>query len=170
MIQSKINYYEIPGKSILNQDLIDLIGNSDPWISYYHFNLKSVSYDLLSKDPFFQWLNSRYQFQTGILRSDPYTCYDWHVDTLRKVGINLLINTDVRSACLFSRNKQQIVFDIEELKYQPNTYYLFNTQILHSVYNFENTRYLLSVEFIKDSTNLSFNQLMEDIDKNYRLT
>ena len=165
-----MNYYQVPGKSVLNQDLIDLINNPDPWVSYYYFNIKPVANDFLSKDPFFQWLNGRYQFQTGILRSDPYTCYDWHVDTVRKVSINMLINSDLRSVCVFSKNKQQTVFDIEELKYQQNIYYIFNTQIPHTIYNFEDTRYLLSVEFLKDSANLSFNHVMEDIDKNYRLT
>ena len=46
------------------------------------------------------------------------------------------------------------------------TYYLFNTQVEHTVYNFEATRYLLSIEFAKNRDELSFDQLMKDINGN----
>jgi hypothetical protein len=61
----------------------------------------------------------------------------------------------------------QTVFKIDELKYKPSTYYLFNTQVPHTVYNFETTRYLMSVEFAKDKDQLSFNDLLKDIQTNY---
>jgi len=35
------------------------------------------------------------------------------------------------------------------------------------VYNFETTRYLLSVEFAKDRDQLRFNDLLKDIQTNY---
>jgi hypothetical protein len=35
------------------------------------------------------------------------------------------------------------------------------------VYNFETTRYLMSVEFAKDKDELSFDDLLEDIKNNY---
>jgi hypothetical protein len=163
-------YYEILSKSVLTQELIDIANDSDPWVSYYYFNLKLVPREFLPKDPFLKWLASEYEFNIGILKLDPYVCYDWHTDSRRGVSINMLLTIEARSTCVFSKHKQGVVFSIEELIYKPDTYYAFNTQIPHTVYNFETTRYLLSIEFIKDSANLSFNHIMEDIDKNYRLT
>jgi hypothetical protein len=60
------------------------------------------------------------------------------------------------------------VFKIDELQYKPNTYYLFNTQVDHTVYNFESTRFLLSIEFQLDKDNLTFDQLLKDIKENYK--
>ena len=36
-----------------------------------------------------------------------------------------------------------------ECKYQPNQFFLYNTEILHSILNFEETRYIFSVIFEK---------------------
>jgi hypothetical protein len=103
----------------------------------------------------------------GIIKLDPYTCYDWHTDTRRGVGINMLLTTFDRSVCAFASNKEGTVFEIEELKYKPATYYIFNTQVPHTVYNFETTRYLMSVEFAKDKSELSFEDLLNDIRTQY---
>jgi hypothetical protein len=35
------------------------------------------------------------------------------------------------------------------------------------VYNFETTRYLMSIEFAKDKDELSFEELVKDIQQNY---
>jgi hypothetical protein len=38
----------------------------------------------------------------------------------------------------------------------------------HTVYNFETTRYLFSIEFEKDVDNLSFEELVNDVERNYK--
>jgi hypothetical protein len=79
----------------------------------------------------------------------------------------MLLTPRARSFCAFAPKKSEQVFKIEELPYKPMTYYLFNTQVEHTVYNFEATRYLLSIEFAKNRNELSFDQLMKDIKGNY---
>jgi hypothetical protein len=79
----------------------------------------------------------------------------------------MLLTPDSRSFCAFTHNGEDPVFKIEELKYKPATYYLFNTQVSHTVYNFETTRYLMSIEFAKNKDELSFDQLVKDIRNNY---
>ena len=59
------------------------------------------------------------------------------------------------------------VFKIEELPYKLNTYYIFNTQVEHTVYNFETTRYLLSIEFAKEKHELKYEDIVKDIKVNY---
>ena len=162
-----MNYYEIGHKSTIAKDLYDYAFNSQPWFNYYNFDAKPIPPEILAKDNFFRWLHARYEFIVGILRLDPYVCYDWHVDTRRGVGINMLLTPNTRSVCAFKVDPNQYVFKIEELKYKPNTYYIFNTQTPHTVYNFETTRYLMSVEFAKDRDELSFNDLLKDIQTNY---
>lgn len=160
-------YYELLNKSSITPQLLDLAHNSTEWIDYYNFKAKLIPRELLMEDDFFVWLAGRYDFIAGILKLDTYTCYDWHTDTKRGVGINMLLTPFDRSVCAFKVDLNQYVFKIDELKYKPITYYLFNTQVPHTVYNFETTRYLMSIEFAKDKDKLSFEELVKDIKVNY---
>ena len=162
-----MNYYEIKTKSTIAKELYDYAFNSQLWFPYYNFSAKPIPPDVVAQDKFFMWLHARYEFLVGILRLYPYVCYDWHIDTRRGVGINMLLTPFDRSVCAFADNTDEAVFKIEELKYKPNTYYIFNTQTNHTVYNFETTRYLMSVEFAKGRDELTFDQLMHDIKDNY---
>ena len=132
-----MNYYEIGKKSTIRQDLVDYAFVPGPWLKYYNFDIRPVPQDMLYKDPFFAWLSSRYNYFGAILKLDPYVCYDWHKDTRRGVGINMILTPFARSFCVFADNKEGVVFNIEELQYKPSTYYVFNTQTDHTVFNFE---------------------------------
>jgi hypothetical protein len=160
-------YYEIGRKSTIKDEVFDFAISPTEWMPYYKFDAKQLPHELIYKDNFFVWLSQRYNFIAGVLKLDPYTCYNWHTDTRRGVGVNMLLTPNTRSFCVFSADTEQLVFKIEELKYKPNTYYLFNTQVPHTVYNFETTRYLLSVEFAKDCDELSFENLVKDVQQNY---
>lgn len=162
------SYYEISEKSTIFENIKNhAFNDNDPWTRYYNFDAKLISNDLLLEDNFFKFLNKYLKFKAGILKLDPYTCYDWHKDDRRGVAINMLISNAGRSFCVFSKNKNGMSFKIEELKYSPEKYYLFNTQIHHTVYNFENIRYLLSVEFEKDKNELDFETVLKLIKLNY---
>jgi len=158
-----MNYYKISNKSTITQNLLDIATNNDPWISYYSFNTKIVPQDLVLTEPFFQWLITKHEFKAGLLKLDTFVCYDWHMDTRRGASINMLINTDAKSNCFFADSKKAYVFKIEQLDYKPDTYYAFNSQVPHTVYNFDKPRYLLSIEFTKEKSELSFDQLVKDI-------
>jgi hypothetical protein len=160
-------YYEIGKKSTITMDLMDFAMRPTEWLPYHHFNAKRVPPEIIFKDDFFRWLVKRYHFVAGILKLDPYTCYDWHTDERRGVGINMLLTPNSRSFCAFTDNKEDAVFKIKELSYKPMTYYLFNTQVPHTVYNFETTRYLLSIEFAKNKEQLSYEELLKEVMATY---
>lgn len=160
-------YYEIGKKSTILKDLEDFAFSPSDWLPYYNFDAKRIPPEIVFQDDFFIWLSHHYSFVAGILKLDPYVCYDWHIDTRRGVGVNMLLTPFDRSVCAFKVDLDQTVFKIDELKYKPGTYYLFNTQVPHTVYNFETTRYLMSIEFAKNKDELSFNDLLKDIQTNY---
>ena len=160
-------YYEIGKKSTIARDLMDFAMQPSEWAPYFNFNAKRVPPEIIFQDDFFRWLVKRYHFVAGILKLDPYVCYDWHIDDRRGVGINMLLTPSARSICAFTHNKDDMVFKIEELPYKPQTYYLFNTQVTHTVYNFETTRYLLSIEFAKNKEQLSYDELLKEVMSNY---
>jgi hypothetical protein len=160
-------YYEIKLKSSIKDQLFDAAITPGEWDKYYNFDARPIAPDLILQDDFLRWLSTRYEFMAGVLKLDPYICYNWHTDTRRGVGINMLLTPNTRSFCAFGLDADQLVFKIAELKYKPNTYYLFNTQVPHTVYNFETTRYLFSIEFAKDKDELSFEDLLNDVKDNY---
>jgi len=162
-----MNYYEIEQKSTLASSLLDIAVKPGEWQDYYNFKARPITPDKLIVDPFLEWLATKYDFVGGILRMHPYTCYDWHTDTRRGVGINMLLTPFNRSSCVFAPVKEGQVFTIEELPYKQNTYYAFNTQIPHTVYNYSATRYLFSIDFVKDKDELTFNELVKTIKDEY---
>jgi len=160
-------YYEVNTKSTIKDEVFDIAITPGEWMKYYNFDARPILPEVLLQDKFLKWLSERYNFMGGVLKLDPYTCYDWHIDTRRGVGINMLLTPMTRSFCAFKFDIDQLVFKIDELKYKPQTYYIFNTQVPHTVYNFEATRYLFSIEFAKDKDELSFEDLIKDIQTNY---
>ena len=124
-------YYEIGKKSEIALPLMEFALRPTEWTPYYNFNAKRVPPEIIFEDDFFKWLVKRYHFVAGILKLDPYTCYDWHKDTRRGVGINMLLTPHQRSYCVFRQDDRdnEAVFKIEELPYKHMTYYIFNTQV-----------------------------------------
>jgi hypothetical protein len=55
---------------------------------------------------------------------------------------------------MFGLPRDQFGFYFSELKYNKNTFYLFNSQYLHQVINFSEPRYLFTIEFAQDRNSL----------------
>jgi hypothetical protein len=113
-----------------------------------------VPRDILQLDSFLVGLAGKRTFHAGVLRMEPNTCYNWHVDTDRKVGLNMLLSDDGDSRCLFLDGEPGVVFKTQELQYEPDTYYVFKTQVPHTVLNTEDPRYLFSLEFLEEENKL----------------
>lgn len=129
-------------KSAISTELLDLAISGTDWFKYYNFDTLLVPESILEKEPFFKTLPP---FKAGILRLPPNTCYDWHVDDDRGWVINMLLSTG-KSHCLFG-SRDGVAFPFTELVYEPEFYYAFNTQIPHTVLNFDTYRYLFSIQF-----------------------
>jgi hypothetical protein len=156
-------YTPVPVESTIASDLLQYALNSPSWTQYYNFMAAPVPGDLLQLDSFIGKLAEKRAFHAGILRMEPNTCYNWHVDTDRKVGLNMLLSDDGGSRCLFLDGEPGVVFKTHELDYQSDTYYVFNTQVPHMVLNTTRPRYLFSLEFLGQDRGLTFDELCEDI-------
>lgn len=158
-------FYEIPYTSTMADDLYMTAYNAKEWSDYYNFKAVRLDLDyLFERDPFFNALYQNHKFVPGLIRMDPHTYYNWHKDTNRGVSINMLLNYDGNSYCMFSKEKTNAMSGaFAPLHYMPNTYYLFNNQIAHTIYNFDRPRFLFSLEFAEDKDKLSFNQLRKEM-------
>jgi hypothetical protein len=160
-----MNYYKVPNKSEIAKEVLEFALCNELWQSYYNFKAVQIPDEIVAKDPFLLSLRRAHPFMAGIVKLDPNVCYDWHTDTRRGVGVNMLLNFEGRSHCLFAQD-EGVQFKFDELVYTPNRYYLFNTQKRHTVLNFEEPRYLFTIEFLEDKDQLSFDSLYHQIKKN----
>ena len=159
-----MNFLPVSVLSLISEDLFAYAVNAPHnWIKYYNFEAISVPPDILGTDSFIVKLAEKRKFHAGVLRMEPHTCYNWHVDTDRKVGINMLLSDDGKSRCLFLAGEPGAVFKTQELQYEPNRYYVFNTQVPHIVLNTDGPRYLFSLEFLEQDRGLTFNELCKDV-------
>jgi len=150
----------LPAASLISKDLLAQAVETYNWVPYYNFLATPVPEKILAKDPFLVKLSRKRMFHAGILKMEPNTCYNWHVDTDRKVGLNMLL-MDQDSQCLFLDGEPGVVVKTKELEYKPDTYYAFNTQIPHMVINTIGPRYLFSLQFVE--LGLTFDELCKDI-------
>ena len=139
--------FEPLARSSIADTLLNMAKTQTNWVSYYNFEAMQVPSEVLGQDNFLKKLSG---YKGGILRLKPYTCYNWHADTDRLSGVNMLLSSG-KSHCLFGSN-DAVSFPFVELKYEPSIYYAFNTQVPHTVLNFEETRYIFSIEFDKPTT------------------
>lgn len=160
------NFYSlVPVWSSISEDLLAYAHNvpAEYWTTYYNFDAIPAPLEILGLDTFIVALSKKRKFHAGILRMKPNTCYNWHIDTDRKVGLNMLLDEGGDSHCVFVNDKPGVVFKVEELKYEPDSYYVFNTQVAHMVLNTTQPRYLFSLEFLEEDRGLTFDELCEDI-------
>lgn len=155
-------FYEIPTRSTIADKLLDLAMQTNTWHRYHNFDAIQVPFDLAFSDPVLHMLGLQHELAVGILRLDPYTTYDWHVDGRRGVSVNMLLN-DVKSSCLFEVSSDEATHRFTELKYAPKAYYLFNNQVPHMVINYAQSRYVMSVEFAEAKEALTFDQLLGEV-------
>lgn len=126
------------------------------------WNLALVPLDVLLENPTIRNINKKFQIEgAGFIKMDPFECYKWHVDFSRGPAINLHMNPlEELSLCLFESeeiNKERIKYIT--LNYQPETFYLFNTQVNHSIITFSRTRYLFTLQFKKSKDELSYHEV-----------
>ena len=96
-----------------------------------------------------------------ILRINPSSGYNWHVDLHRKVGLNFLLGDENQNyLTLFRAKKDKLNFKIIRCEYTPYVPTLFNSLVEHCVLNLDenNSRYILSVDF---NISANFNQVKE---------
>ena len=79
----------------------------------------------------------------------------------------MLLNTKIDSNCSFRETMNfDIIEEERELKYKPNTWYIFNTQVPHAVRNNSNQmRYIISVDLECQLKEIPFNDVHELLKK-----
>jgi hypothetical protein len=158
-------FHEVKTKSVIREAVIREAMRPDAeWVKYFNFDATRIPNDILAQDPVIADIGSRHPLMGGVVMLPPNTFYNWHTDTRRGVSINMVLNPyDGMSHCVFTPDKDVVVGQFVELQYKPDTYYVFNTQVNHMVLNFEEPRFLLTIEFGEDKDALSYDDLLLEI-------
>ena len=158
-------FYEIKIKSVIAQKAIEVATHPDAvWQKYFNFDATQVPNEVLAQDPLIAMIGSKHPLIGGVVMLPPNTFYNWHKDTRRGVSLNMVLNPqDGVSHCIFTEDKDAVVGTFTELKYQPDTYYLFNTQVNHMVINCDAPRLLLTIEFGEGKELLSYDDLLAEL-------
>lgn len=161
-------YCAFKDKSVVSKQVLEFAESANYREVFGGIIAAAVPPALLSKDAFMVSFISRFKCaeanKISIFKFNPNTCYYWHVDGLRSAAVNMLLS-GYDSACYFGAPKPGGVYmeNVEELKYVPDTYYFFNTARHHTVFNFTEPRYLLSIGIPKDfSGDEVFNYMQEN--------
>lgn len=127
-------------------------------VPYFGFTGAPLGPHIYLQDEFMKALNDAYPIlYCGVVHMKPHSIYDWHVDSARTVAINMLLTAHDSSHSIFGKSREGMIVNTQELKYKPHTMYIFNTQIEHMVINWEENRYLFTIEF-KDP--ISYDELV----------
>lgn len=155
---------------------------SDVISEYFYQNCHTMQYqpllgwraspipdEVFMQEPLLKMINDEFEIlRAGIIRMEPNRCYKWHVDMFRGVTINMLLTPERKSHCYFGncKDEYQEQFDFIELQYTKDDFYLFNTEVVHTVINYDLPRYLFTTEFVKHKNELKYNDIRQwSIDK-----
>ncbi len=132
----------------LLEHLNNLIESNLPFRKHFGFDAIPIDLNWIEEEQSLKEIHNIQPIKAlGLLKVPSNSFYNWHVDDFRRSCINMLVSERHDSHCLFSETKDNYYREIIELKYEPETYYLFNNQKQHCVMNLGKNRYLFSLYF-----------------------
>ncbi len=154
-------YKRFSNESTFIADNFEKLIRFNNWNNYFGFQTIEIDRRIWLLEPVLNKINSQFEIEScGILKIEPFTSYNWHTDTNRGLTINMLMK-ETPSHSLFGFEKDQYNTNFVELKYEPKSFYLFNTQHMHSVINFQEPRCVFSAKFKKDKKDLTYQEVYD---------
>jgi len=147
-------FYYIDNQCNILHEIHDYIQNGVTW-SWVPFVYtckdfkKNFSQHFIDKDNFLRSLQEHFrETHLHLYKFPSMTFYTWHKDKNVGCSLNMVLD-DYNSKTIFMPDPgKKLLNDIVELKYQKYKWYLFNSQITHSVINLDTRdRILLTLTF-----------------------
>lgn len=160
------NFYECKRESTLVAYMMNKIQDTEnsEWSTFLDMSVFLLSIEDFALEPKLTQLINTFDChkKLGIYRYKPNFCYQWHIDSIRNCALNLQL-VGSNSFCIFGEFFEPRKFrNLQQLAYKENTYYLLNVNKFHTVFNFDNERYLLSIGFPKPHTFADVKQYIID--------
>lgn len=159
-------FYKLQNKSSLAENIKNKITTAleSDWYNFLDMSILPLNVSEFKNDIGLLSIIDKFNCyeKLGVYRYSPNFCYQWHIDSIRNAAINMQID-GADSFCAFGELAQARKFDkVERLVYEPSTYYLINTSKQHTVFNFDNPRFILSIGIPKPITYNEVKQFIID--------
>jgi hypothetical protein len=123
------------------------LAKDDDWKSVIEMNLLQVPKEFFETEPVLMKIIKEFKAETrlSVYKTSANTSYFWHRDKIRAACLNVLLE-GYDSMCLFAKAPDAgMMQDLTKLPYEPGKVFLLNVSHLHTVLNFSQDRYLLSI-------------------------
>jgi hypothetical protein len=119
------------------------------------FKQHKVPQNYFENEPILE-LIQEFNLYPRILLIEPGYIYNWHRDVYRATAFNLMLTQDDQYLVMFAHEHKKdslmprdyVYFPYTRLTYEPNQFYLLNTQIPHNSINYgTESRYVLSMGY-----------------------
>lgn len=138
---------------------------SEDWESVIEMTLLKLPLEFFETEPALIRIIKEFKAEErlSVYKTSANTSYFWHRDKIRAACFNILLE-GYDSMCLFANSPiDGMMSDLTKLPYEPNKVFLLNVSQLHTVLNFSQDRYLLSIGIPRPTT---FNDVSEYIKNN----
>jgi hypothetical protein len=103
----------------------------------------------IKNDPILSMIQTKWNIGLGnfrIHKMEPNTYYVFHTDSGRGASINMMLSAGSDGVSYFKVGMEHsLLYNLVPLVYEPDTFYLFNSQVPHGAICGESDRYLLSI-------------------------
>lgn len=122
------------------------------WIPY--MTVASNFYENIHSDPFIKDIATKFNGRLTLYKFPANQVYHWHKDASIGCSLNMVLE-EYNSHSLFSYSDKanKYVEPIVELKYKPETWYIFNSQERHTVINLDDKDRILFTLIMPKGTN-----------------
>ena len=135
--------------------LYKALNPENSWKNVTGQNVLKLTFDDFSNDPKILKMIEHFKCRLNIIKLLPRSSYSWHKDhIIRPAAINMLLE-GWDSITIMGKSVQigRIFQDLVKIPYEKNRFVLLNVHQWHAVYNFSETRYLLSISIPIQSAN-----------------
>jgi len=126
------------------------------------FRSVRINKDIFLKDSVLKKINDKFDIQlASILILEKNIGINFHVDSFRKVTINMLLSSGISHSVFKEREKldNPYQFKLQELIFEEKFFYLYNVSEEHCVLNFDKPRFMFSLKF-RDG-DLTYNEVFD---------
>jgi hypothetical protein len=145
-----MNYFtKLNIESKISQRILDKLDHikESEWIQHLEQSIYLLNIRDFEADPVIIDLINRFgsEKKLCLFRLPPKICYSWHRDAKRQASINMLIK-GFDSICAFGTESLEKKFiNLDKIEHERDTYYLMNVKESHTVFNFDQERYVVSI-------------------------
>ena len=141
-------YYELNSVSTISSELLEYCQSIETWFrpDWATFLQYAVPKHILEKDSLISNLCEQGWLAPTLFKSAPKSIYKFHTDrSNRPVALNMLLGEPDSDTFFMGDLIHRNQYELINVNYKPNRYYLLNTTKHHAVMNYGTDRYLLTL-------------------------